>query len=180
MNAMTIVWMALIAGVAIAFILAIEFNKRGANRRKRWSILKAVIGAFAIVALPVVALDSKDAEANASVCETLKPAAAATMHARQVGAPASDLLENVDEFSAKYGNVSQFATREPLAELDRVLRELIVEAYERPRYETRSLQQRAANDFGEEKYRLCVKDRWYSIPPLWLRAVFAQVASAWE
>lgn len=180
MSASTLLTMISIAAPAFAVVLAIALISRNARRPTRWNILQIAIGAVAISAMFTVVLDDKDAEANAGICATLKPAAASTMNARQVGAPASGLLKNINEISAQNRSASRFADRELFAELDRILRELVAEAYERPRYETRPLQQRANDDFAEEKYRLCIEDRWFSIPPLWIRAVVAQVTSAWE
>ena len=104
-------------------------------------ITKYLVAAVATVLLTSVTI-YKEAQAQVS-CESVNRLAKSVMSARQSGAALSDMLKILDS--------PNITTAGPLA------RAVIMEAFEHPRYNTASVQQRTITEFASQQMLMCMK-----------------------
>lgn len=84
------------------------------------------------------------ADAADETCRAMAQAASAMMRARQEGVPADKLMAPVD------------AMVDP--EQRRQWRGLVLEALDRPRYQTAQMQERETTEFGNKVYLACMRN----------------------
>jgi len=104
-------------------------------------ITKYLVAAVATVLLTSVTI-YKEAQAQVN-CEKFGGMAKSIMEARQSGAALSDMLKILDS--------PNITTAGPLA------RAVIMEAFDQPRYNTASVQQRTINEFASQQMLMCMK-----------------------
>lgn len=83
------------------------------------------------------------ADAADETCRAMAQAASAMMRARQEGVPADKLMAPVDAM-------------EPAQR--RQWRALVLEALDRPRYQTAQMQERETTEFGNKVYLACMRN----------------------
>lgn len=107
---------------------------------------KIITAALLCIALPAAA-QGVDPDAS-DFCETLHGLSKAVMTARQAGSDMPDLMR----MSAKLGHNADDS------DLSRALaQQIIIEAFEVPRFDSETDQQREVTDFANDRYLLCVK-----------------------
>lgn len=105
--------------------------------------MKKVLFTLALLtALPTMAETAQQAKDN--YCNSIARVAELTMRNRQLGTPLSKLLEKVSEADPS---------------IQGTLRELTLWAYEHPRYQGESMQQRTIEDFRNEAHVICLRPR---------------------
>lgn len=100
-----------------------------------------IVAAFALGAVIGAFWSSPATATERTFCETIEHVAGATMRARQRGVALSEVIA-----------VAQNAD---IPEVARLMRTMVIAAYELPRYETAEFQQRAIADFAEEWALAC-------------------------
>ncbi len=92
------------------------------------------------IAIAILGVTSAQAQVN---CEQVNRLAKSVMSARQSGVALSDMLKVLDSPDIK--------TSGPLT------RAVIMEAFEHPRYNTESVQQRTITEFASQHMLMCIK-----------------------
>lgn len=82
------------------------------------------------------------AQDKLAVCNSISSLAETIMKQRQNGAPMSEMMRIAGEAGGALGKVGE---------------ELVIMAYEKPRYRTENYQQRAIEDFRDSAHLECVK-----------------------
>lgn len=95
---------------------------------------------------PVILVAAVSAQVNAGeweeMCDSLATAAGTTMDARQAGVPATKLFELADSFDE---------------EVRGLLRDIILKAYDTPRFKTEEYRQEAITEFQNQTLVGCLK-----------------------
>lgn len=100
------------------------------------------------IAAVIMALASSTAQADAAAesaeyCKSISDLASSIMELRQDGVPMSRLLDGFAKVQNDYSALTKL---------------IVIDAYERPRFDVEPYRQRAIVDFVDAHYLLCVKN----------------------